>query len=119
MSHMNSNSRFTTRITTRITRHMQTEARTPNPHSILICALLPHKQGNESNFRRQIGTQLWEHQISATVHLNPAGLEMTSKCAHEFHFEVHGGTVDRSGASRVKWAVKKLQERVAFIDLLW
>ena len=63
---------------------MQTEARTPNPHSILICALLPLKQGTESNFRQQIGTQLWEHQISATAHLNPAGLEMTSKCAHEF-----------------------------------
>ena len=97
---------------------MQTEARTPNPHSKLICALLPLKQGTESNFRQQNGTQLWEHQISATAHLNPTGLEKTSKCAHEFHFKVHGGTVDRSGASRVKWAVKKLQERVAVIDHL-
>ena len=36
---------------------------------------------------------------------------MTSTCAREFRlFKVHGGTAD---------AVKKLQERVVFIDHLW
>ena len=38
-------------------------------------------------------------------------------CSRIFHFKIHGGTADKSGASRVKWAVKKLQERVAFIDV--
>ena len=66
LPHMNSNSR----ITTRNTRHMQTEARTPSPHSTLICAHLPLKQGTESNCRQQVGTKLWEH-VSSQRH-NPS-----------------------------------------------
>ena len=43
----------------------------------------------------------------------------THVLANSIYFIVHGGTADRSSASRVKWAVKKLHERVVFIDHLW
>ena len=110
MTDTNSNSR----ITTRLTRHTQTGARTPNPHLTLICAHLPLKQGTESNCRQKVGTKLWEHSNQRHYPSQPGRTRDDLKMC----FKVHGGTADRSGASRDKWAVNKLHERVVFIDHL-